>query len=241
MVQLSQGSKYGDGLIIGQLFADSQDDIKPDMEIINMPEGYELAFGSSVLTAEGDVAYLKSDKTWNWITSGGGGGGGGSTEMTSEDRMMFYYLALKSAFYTYIQESLNSGGTQYIYLQQVKVDNNGCMEIVCDEYCAAIEQTIPEGEDYYIHFISDKEVDSVLIHDTEYGGHLSGFSFIPSENFTSISTVVEGEEPVEFPMSVTPGDKKLNLYDGLIAESFLYPDLQVDGFTLPVTNLVISQ
>jgi hypothetical protein len=27
----------------------------------------ELAMGSSVITADGDLAFLKSDGTWNWI------------------------------------------------------------------------------------------------------------------------------------------------------------------------------
>ena len=49
------------------LFADTQSEVSSTMEIEGMPDGYTLAAGSSVLTAAGEVAFLKSDKTWNWL------------------------------------------------------------------------------------------------------------------------------------------------------------------------------
>lgn len=49
------------------LFADAKTDVSSSMVIVGMPEGIEPAFGSSVITASGDIAFLKSDGTWNWI------------------------------------------------------------------------------------------------------------------------------------------------------------------------------
>ena len=49
------------------LFADSKEDITDEMVVIGLPEGVEPAFGSSVITADGDIGFLKSDGTWNWI------------------------------------------------------------------------------------------------------------------------------------------------------------------------------
>jgi len=49
------------------LFADTKEEITSGMVVIGLPEGIEPAFGSSVITADGDIAFLKSDGTWNWI------------------------------------------------------------------------------------------------------------------------------------------------------------------------------
>jgi len=48
------------------LFAASKSEIQPNMNIEQI-EGYTLAFGSSVMTASGELAFLKSDGTWNWV------------------------------------------------------------------------------------------------------------------------------------------------------------------------------
>lgn len=51
------------------LFADDQSDITDGMEIIGLPEYYwgKLEPGSTALTAAGEVGFLKSDGTWNWL------------------------------------------------------------------------------------------------------------------------------------------------------------------------------
>ena len=49
------------------LFADAKSDVSDEMVVVGLPEGIVPAFGSSVITASGDVAFLKSDGTWNWI------------------------------------------------------------------------------------------------------------------------------------------------------------------------------
>ena len=52
------------------LFSDTKDEVKDDvseMTIVGFPEGYDIDMGSSVMTAAGEVAFRKSDGTWNWI------------------------------------------------------------------------------------------------------------------------------------------------------------------------------
>lgn len=47
------------------LFADSQADVTD--EAVSEAVGMEVQPGSSVLTADGKLAFLKSDGTWNWV------------------------------------------------------------------------------------------------------------------------------------------------------------------------------
>jgi hypothetical protein len=49
------------------MFADTKAEVTTGMVVIGLPEGVEPAFGSSVVTASGEVAFLKSDGTWNWV------------------------------------------------------------------------------------------------------------------------------------------------------------------------------
>ena len=48
------------------LFSDTKDEITSGMTVEGLPEGYEIEFGSSVMTASGELAFMKSDGTWNW-------------------------------------------------------------------------------------------------------------------------------------------------------------------------------
>ena len=49
------------------LFADSKSDLSGSPEIVGMPSDGTIAVGSSVLTASGELAFMKSDGTWNWV------------------------------------------------------------------------------------------------------------------------------------------------------------------------------
>jgi hypothetical protein len=48
------------------LFADTKAEITGTLDIQGFPAGYEIDFGSSVMTASGELAFMKSDGTWNW-------------------------------------------------------------------------------------------------------------------------------------------------------------------------------
>lgn len=66
-------------------FADNKADVGGSMSIIGLPEGLTLSMGSAIFTAAGEVAFLKSDGTWNWVANAGGGGGGGASSFAELD------------------------------------------------------------------------------------------------------------------------------------------------------------
>ena len=49
------------------LFADTKSEVTGDFEVDGLPEGYDLEFGSSILTASGELAFVKSDGTITWV------------------------------------------------------------------------------------------------------------------------------------------------------------------------------
>lgn len=61
-------SEYNtDDTIDALVFSDTKEEVSDDMEIDGIPLGKTLAYGSSLITASGDIAFLKSDGTWNFI------------------------------------------------------------------------------------------------------------------------------------------------------------------------------
>lgn len=50
-----------------ELFADTKSEVTSGAEIVGLPEGTQIEIGSSVLTASGELAFMKSDGTWNWV------------------------------------------------------------------------------------------------------------------------------------------------------------------------------
>lgn len=51
------------------LFSDTKDEVSttPVQDIIGFPNGYTIAQGSTVMTADAEVGFMKSDGTWNWV------------------------------------------------------------------------------------------------------------------------------------------------------------------------------
>lgn len=47
-------------------FSDTKGEVVPGAEFVDMPEDGDMEPGSSVYTANGEVALLKSDGTWVW-------------------------------------------------------------------------------------------------------------------------------------------------------------------------------
>ena len=78
MVYVRKSEKFSpdanDSRVNLELFADSKEDVTPNMTIEVVP-GYsiktkDLRPGTKLVTAAGEEAYLKSDKTWNWVEGG---------------------------------------------------------------------------------------------------------------------------------------------------------------------------
>lgn len=53
--------------VVANLFADTKEEVTDGMEVVGMIKGYDLDTESTVITAKGELAFLKSDGTWNWI------------------------------------------------------------------------------------------------------------------------------------------------------------------------------
>lgn len=48
-------------------FADTKEEVTSGATFVGMPPDGIMEPGSSVITADGKVAFLKSDGTWNWV------------------------------------------------------------------------------------------------------------------------------------------------------------------------------
>lgn len=69
MITVTGWSKQpGDGIKEYQIqaFADNKAEVVPGAEFVGMPDG-DMQHGSSVVTASGEVGFLKSDGTWSWV------------------------------------------------------------------------------------------------------------------------------------------------------------------------------
>ena len=49
------------------LFADAKSEVTDNMQIDGVPSGYSIELGSDVMTASGELAFRKSNGTWNWV------------------------------------------------------------------------------------------------------------------------------------------------------------------------------
>ena len=49
------------------LFSDTKSEVTPTAEIVGLPSGYTISAGSSIMTASGELAFMKSDNSWNWL------------------------------------------------------------------------------------------------------------------------------------------------------------------------------
>lgn len=50
-----------------EAFADTKSEVTPTAEFIGLPENASIEQGSSIVTASAEVAFMKSDGTWNWV------------------------------------------------------------------------------------------------------------------------------------------------------------------------------
>ena len=49
------------------LFADTKEEVTGTLTIVGLPQGVEPDTGSILLTADGDIAFLKSTGDWNFV------------------------------------------------------------------------------------------------------------------------------------------------------------------------------
>ena len=48
------------------LFSDTKGEMSGSPKIDGLPDGYSIEAGSDVLTASGEIAFMKSTGQWNW-------------------------------------------------------------------------------------------------------------------------------------------------------------------------------
>lgn len=48
-------------------FADTKAEVVPGATFVGLPDGFTLEMGSSVMTASGELAFMKSTGEWNWL------------------------------------------------------------------------------------------------------------------------------------------------------------------------------
>ena len=48
------------------LFADTKNEVTSEAYIIGLPSDATIEMGSMCVTADGDVAFMKSNGSWNW-------------------------------------------------------------------------------------------------------------------------------------------------------------------------------
>lgn len=48
-------------------FADTKEEVTEDATFVGLPKDVTIAPGSMILTANADVAFRRSDSTWNWV------------------------------------------------------------------------------------------------------------------------------------------------------------------------------
>lgn len=71
MIELTEIKRQpGDGFDQYQIqaFADTKEEVTPGCSIHNLPANAVIQPGSSIITADGELAFLKSDGTWNWVS-----------------------------------------------------------------------------------------------------------------------------------------------------------------------------
>ena len=48
------------------IFADTKAEVGTS-QIEGLPVGYNIELGSTLMTADADIAFMKSDGSWNWV------------------------------------------------------------------------------------------------------------------------------------------------------------------------------
>lgn len=65
-VQKLENTDYDENTYKIEAFADTKEEVTPNAKFEGLPAGAKIEMGSTVLTASGELAFMKSDGTWNW-------------------------------------------------------------------------------------------------------------------------------------------------------------------------------
>lgn len=70
MIKVQDIKVDANGIATVSLVADTKGEVPDDMtgvEVVGLPKGVTIGFGSDVLTSAGKLGIRKSDNTWNWL------------------------------------------------------------------------------------------------------------------------------------------------------------------------------
>lgn len=68
MIKVTQiTNHYVNNEVQVSLFSDTKTEVTPSATIEGLPENAVIAQGSTVVTASGEVAFMKSTGEWNWV------------------------------------------------------------------------------------------------------------------------------------------------------------------------------
>lgn len=68
MIKVDSITDVGKNKYKVSLFADTKAEVTADpADIVGFPKDGTIEMGSSVITASAEVAFMKSDGTWNWV------------------------------------------------------------------------------------------------------------------------------------------------------------------------------
>ena len=62
-------------------FADTKEEVEQGGIFEGLPKGAAIELGSTILTAKGELGFMQSNGTWNWLSNSGGGGGQGGGDI----------------------------------------------------------------------------------------------------------------------------------------------------------------
>ena len=56
-----------DNKVIISAFADSKEEVTSSATFVGLPKNAQIGQSSTVITASGELAFMKSNGTWNWV------------------------------------------------------------------------------------------------------------------------------------------------------------------------------
>ena len=67
MIEVTSVTKVDSHTYRIEAFADTKAEVDAGDPIVGMPPDKSIGIGSSVMTADGEIAFMKSDGRWNWV------------------------------------------------------------------------------------------------------------------------------------------------------------------------------
>ena len=67
VTSLKRNVGVDDNKVIISAFADTKAEVTSSATFVGLPKDAQIEQSSTIITASGEVAFMKSDGTWNWV------------------------------------------------------------------------------------------------------------------------------------------------------------------------------